>query len=51
MKVAEHVARQAYDTGQPFFSPTLVGCALAANKEYFEKIGEFDDGLEVRGAF
>ena len=33
----------------PFRTAALVGCALAVNKEYFFKIGGFDEGMNVWG--
>ncbi len=35
--------------GIPFFSPTLVGCALAVDRTYFDHIGAFDEDLKVWG--
>ena len=39
----------AQETGQPFFTPTLVGCAIAVMKDYFFDIGSFDEGMYVWG--
>ena len=33
----------------PFRTAALVGCALAVNKEYFFRIGGFDEGMNVWG--
>ena len=49
MRVPDHQAKQVREYGLPFASPTLVGCALAVSKDYFTRIGLFDDGLNVWG--
>lgn len=49
IRVADHIQNQAYETGLPFFSPTLVGCAIAVQRQYFLDIGGFDEGLKVWG--
>lgn len=49
MKIPDHEAARAEETGYPYFSPTLVGCAIAVLKSYFELIGEFDEDLRVWG--
>ena len=49
IRVLDHEAKRSQETGQPYFSPTLVGCAIAVDKSYFEHIGEFDEGLKVWG--
>lgn len=49
IKVNPHEQMAAHDTGLPFPTPTLVGCAIAVDKEYFEEIGNFDEGLKVWG--
>ncbi|ESN98887.1 hypothetical protein HELRODRAFT_121380, partial [Helobdella robusta] len=49
IKATEHEQKDASDTGLPFFTPTLVGCAIAVDKNYFEEIGNFDEGLKVWG--
>lgn len=40
---------QVLEHGVPFFSPTLVGCALAVDSRYFDEIGTFDEDLKVWG--
>ena len=49
IRLTEHEQKDAYDTGLPFFTPTLVGCAIAVEKNYFNHIGRFDDGMKVWG--
>ena len=49
LKLPDHEQQHAVDTGEPFFSPTLVGCAIAVYKDYFMEIGAFDEGLRVWG--
>ncbi len=43
MKLPDHVQHWAVHDGLPFWSPTLVGCAIAVNKTYFYSIGAFDE--------
>ncbi|ESO98824.1 hypothetical protein LOTGIDRAFT_113802, partial [Lottia gigantea] len=33
----------------PFPTPVLVGCAIAARKDHFDSTGRFDDGLNIWG--
>ena len=49
LRLPDHFQDQANEHGVPFFSPTLVGCALAVDMNYFEKIGTFDEDLKVWG--
>jgi len=49
LRVKDHEQHQAMATGLPFFTPTLVGCAIAVQKQYFMDIGSFDEGLKVWG--
>ena len=37
------------DTGLPFPSPTLVGCAIAVERNYFMNLGAFDEGMRIWG--
>ena len=37
------------DESQPYRTPTLVGCALAADRENFFKMGGFDDAFNIWG--
>jgi len=48
IKQTDHEQARALETGHPFPSPTMVGCAIAANKEFFMYIGAFDESLQVR---
>ncbi|ESO08964.1 hypothetical protein HELRODRAFT_156550 [Helobdella robusta] len=48
-KIADHEQERAVETGEPFITPTLVGCALAVMKDYFFDIGSFDEGMYVWG--
>ena len=45
----EHEQRAAVETGLPFPSPTLVGCAIAVERDYFMKLGAFDEGMRIWG--
>ena len=45
----EHEQRTAVETGLPFPSPTLVGCAIAVERDYFMKLGAFDEGMRIWG--
>jgi len=47
--VKEHEQRAAVETGLPFPSPTLVGCAIAVERDYFMKLGAFDEGMRIWG--
>jgi len=47
--VKEHEQRTAVETGLPFPSPTLVGCAIAVDRAYFMKLGAFDEGMRIWG--
>lgn len=49
LRLSEHTQKLAEETGLPFFTPTLVGCAIAVDKEYFLSIGSFDEGLRIWG--
>ena len=49
MPVPAHETQRILEDGRSFPSPTLVGCALAANKANFLRIGAFDEGLKVWG--
>lgn len=49
LRVTEHEQAQAHEAGHPFFTPTLVGCAIAVDKDYFFDIGAFDEGLRIWG--
>lgn len=49
MKMPDHINAMVIETGVPFFTPTLVGCAMAVDKKYFFSIGGFDEGLRVWG--
>lgn len=49
MRLAPHEEERAKQLGQPFVSPTLVGCAIAVMKDYFFEMGSFDEGLYVWG--
>lgn len=49
MKLSDHEQQRTISTGQPYFSPTLVGCAIAVYKDYFFNLGAFDEGLRVWG--
>ncbi|KAI0207895.1 Polypeptide N-acetylgalactosaminyltransferase 6 [Lamellibrachia satsuma] len=49
LRVTEQEAARAIETGYPFFSPTLVGCAIAVDKTYFQKIGQFDPDMKIWG--
>ena len=49
LKLSDHEQQRAVNTGQPFFSPTLVGCAIAVDKDYFFSMGAFDEGMRVWG--
>jgi polypeptide N-acetylgalactosaminyltransferase len=49
MRMTDHETAMAKETGLPFFTPTLVGCAIAVDKAYFFSIGAFDEGLRVWG--
>jgi polypeptide N-acetylgalactosaminyltransferase len=49
IRVKDHEQQQAMETGLPFFTPTLVGCAIAVQREYFFNLGAFDEGLRVWG--
>lgn len=49
LRVTDHEQAQAHEAGHPFFTPTLVGCAIAVDKDYFFDIGAFDEGLRIWG--
>ncbi|ELU15389.1 hypothetical protein CAPTEDRAFT_73412, partial [Capitella teleta] len=42
IRLAEHIQEAAFRSGQPYWTPTLIGCALAMDKAYFKSIGSFD---------
>jgi len=39
LKLPDHEQQRSIETGEPYFSPTLVGCAIAVYKDYFMEIG------------
>ena len=49
IRVKDHEQRTAVQTGLPFPSPTLVGCAIAVERSYFMKLGAFDEGMRIWG--
>ena len=49
IKVPDHVEQSALEEGRPYWSPTLVGCAIAINKTYFNSIGAFDPDQRIWG--
>ena len=49
LKLSDHEQRRTIETGEPYASPTLQGCAIAVYKDYFMDIGAFDEGLRVWG--
>jgi len=49
IRVKDHEQQTTVDTGLPFPSPTLVGCAIAVDRDYFAKIGAFDEGMRIWG--
>lgn len=49
LKVPDRETIRIFETGVPYWSPTLVGCAIAVRRDYFDHIGHFDEGLKVWG--
>lgn len=49
MEMPEHEKRRLVSPIQPFRTPTLVGCALAVQRDYFYHIGGFDDAMNIWG--
>jgi len=49
IRVKHHEQETAIETGLPFPSPTLVGCAIAVDRAYFMKLGAFDEGMRIWG--
>ena len=49
MQIPEHEKARIKSPAQAFRTATLVGCALAVHKEYFYKIGAFDDAMNIWG--
>ena len=49
MKLPDHIERRVEEEGLPFWAPTLVGCAIAVNRSYFNSIGAFDAGQKIWG--
>lgn len=49
LRLSPYEEERAKLQGQPFVSPTLVGCAIAVMKDYFFEMGAFDEGLYVWG--
>ncbi|KAK2190690.1 hypothetical protein NP493_73g00034 [Ridgeia piscesae] len=49
VKVPDHVEKAALTEGRPFWSTTLVGCAIAINRTYFLHIGGFDTDQKIWG--
>ncbi|CAD5112159.1 DgyrCDS1397 [Dimorphilus gyrociliatus] len=49
LKVPDHKTIFHLNTGEAIDSPTLVGCAIAVTRSFFDEIGGFDEGLEIWG--
>lgn len=49
MKIPDHKTIFHTKTGEAIDSPTLVGCAIAVTRSFFDRIGGFDEGLEIWG--
>lgn len=49
MQMPEHEKNRLRTEADPHRIATLVGCALAVDKEYFISIGGFDDGMNIWG--
>lgn len=49
MQIPKHEVARLKSAAQPFRTATLVGCALAVSRKYFNKIGGFDDNMNVWG--
>lgn len=49
VQLADHIERAAVERGQPYWSATLVGCAMAVSKSYFTSIGGFDPDQLIWG--
>lgn len=50
MKVPEREWKRVnHDPTAPLRTPIIVGCALAVDKEFFNEIGSFDEGMDIWG--
>ena len=49
VRLPQHTQDAVFAEGLPFWTPALIGCAIAVNKTYFNLIGAFDEGQTIWG--
>ncbi|XP_028137664.1 putative polypeptide N-acetylgalactosaminyltransferase 9 [Diabrotica virgifera virgifera] len=47
--VPEHEKKRHKNTAEPVWSPTMAGGLFSIDKEFFEKLGTYDDGFDIWG--
>jgi polypeptide N-acetylgalactosaminyltransferase len=49
--VSERERKRKKDTSEPTLSPTMAGGLFSIDKEFFIKLGLYDDGFDIWGKF
>lgn len=47
--VPEHEKKRHKNTAEPLWSPTMAGGLFSIDKDFFEKLGTYDDGFDIWG--
>uniref|UniRef100_A0AAR5Q0S1 Polypeptide N-acetylgalactosaminyltransferase n=1 Tax=Dendroctonus ponderosae TaxID=77166 RepID=A0AAR5Q0S1_DENPD len=47
--VPQHEKKRHSNTAEPVWSPTMAGGLFSINREFFEKLGTYDDGFDIWG--
>ncbi|CAH1787431.1 unnamed protein product [Owenia fusiformis] len=49
IKLGKHETKRLKSPIDPIYTPSLVGCAIAVQRDYFFHIGAFDEGMDIWG--